>query len=440
MSKEVRSPVKIIGILFTMLLLFSINIGNVFSAGNPARKPTKTPTPTQTLTSTITPSKTPTPTFTSTPITFTPTFTTTPGPGMQLLSLSPSVDAGLYTSYSADSSPGIGISTNDLYVSINLSGITTGDGDFSKAIVVPAIKNTRNTTFAFYWSAYFQVTGFSDIVIARWLDHEFSGSYSWSGAGLISPNGTWRPDLGIIKKNLSTCHNCSYTLYTTFHFSEKNPYASPFTSTPLPTVITTHTPTNTPTLTPTNTFVPGTPHNNGSGICWSSQASWENYTVYYDILTSYIPGNITKADWVTSIESAAQTWNNVAPSGFTFARQIGGGNTIRYEVPINQYDLAASAPPPSSGFITSGYTKINPNYLWDVNNTSIPGNPGNNGSTITYNLQNVVTHELGHWLLLIDINDSSCADVTMDYSVGHGELIKIDLHTADENAINWQYP
>ena len=186
--------------------------------------------------------------------------------------------------------------------------------------------------------------------------------------------------------------------------------------------------------------MPGTPHNNGNGACWSSLQSWENYTVYYDIDTNPIPGNITLADWVASIEAAVQTWNNVSPSQFSFVRQVSNSNTVRYEVPNNPIKLAGSAPPIASGFITVGYTKINPNFLWDVNNTPAPGNPDNNGSAITYNLQNVVTHELGHWLYLNDINDSNCTTVTMDYSVGHGELIKIDLDVADEDAVNWQYP
>jgi len=51
-----------------------------------------------------------------------------------------------------------------------------------------------------------------------------------------------------------------------------------------------------------------------------------------------------------------------------------------------------------------------------------------------------MTHEFGHWLILNDINDSNCLAVTMDGTIGHGELIKIDLDIADEEAINWQYP
>jgi hypothetical protein len=106
-------------------------------------------------------------------------------------------------------------------------------------------------------------------------------------------------------------------------------------------------------------------------------------------------------------------------------------------VPNRPTDLAASAPPIASGFITEGYTKINPNYLWDVNN--IPVTPGDNGSTITYNLQNAITHEFGHWLYL-NHSGANCTEATMYNSAIHGELKKISLDPADENAINWQYP
>jgi hypothetical protein len=209
--------------------------------------------------------------------------------------------------------------------------------------------------------------------------------------------------------------------------------------TPTPTITLTFTPTATftPTITPTSTFVQGTPQSNGNGNCWSSLNSWETYTVYYDILASYIPGELTQAEWIAAIEAAAQTWNNVTPSNFTFVRQIGNTNTVRYEVPNDESKLAVAAPSPTSEFITSNYVKINPRYLWDVNNTPIPGDPENNGSTVTYNLQNVVTHEFGHWLFL---KHSTCTATTMYAYFSHGELRKIDLDTADITAINWQYP
>ena len=186
--------------------------------------------------------------------------------------------------------------------------------------------------------------------------------------------------------------------------------------------------------------MPGTPHSNGSGTCWESGASWETYTVYYDIDETIFPIELSLAEWVGAIEASAQTWNNVSPSGFTFVRQNGNINIITYQIPNDPTNIAAAKPAPDTGFITSGYIKINPTKLFDVNNIPAPGTPGNNGSIDTYNLQNVVTHEFGHWLFLEDINNSNCTHVTMDWSIGYGELVKINLEAADIDAINWQYP
>jgi hypothetical protein len=133
-----------------------------------------------------------------------------------------------------------------------------------------------------------------------------------------------------------------------------------FTQTPSETITSTSTltptdiPTFTPTSTPTYTLVPPStqlpPRSNGSGICWSSRTSWFSSMVYYDIDSSIPPA------WIPSIEAAAQTWNNVDPSHLTFARQIGSGNIISYEVPNPSSILADSPYPPSTGYILSSFT------------------------------------------------------------------------------------
>lgn len=210
------------------------------------------------------------------------------------------------------------------------------------------------------------------------------------------------------------------------------------TTTLTPTV--TNTPTKTLTITPTRTFVPGTPHQNGNGACWLSTISWATYTANYDILTSNIPGNIAESEWVASVEAAAEMWNNVTPSSFTFNRQIGNGNTVRWEVPDDATNLAAAKGQQLTGFISESWIKINPDYIWDVNNTPNSNTPGNNGSTISHNIQDVITHEFGHWLLLKNITDPSCNHVTMYGYFDVGEIFRIDLDIADINALNWQYP
>jgi hypothetical protein len=211
------------------------------------------------------------------------------------------------------------------------------------------------------------------------------------------------------------------------------------TSTPTETFTPTSTPTDTPTITPTFTVTPSPtnfpqPNNHGSGLCWESGPSWPVFIVYYDI-ASNIPQT-----WIPSIEAAVQTWNNVMPSHFIFVRQTGSSNTINYQVPDNPAWPAGTGSSPSTGPYTSAYTAMNPNISWDTNNTPDPNNPDSNGSTTTYNVQNVVTHEFGHWLFLADIYSPSCDLVTMYYATDHGELTKITLDIPDESAINWQYP
>ncbi|HLO13823.1 MAG TPA: matrixin family metalloprotease [Anaerolineales bacterium] len=222
---------------------------------------------------------------------------------------------------------------------------------------------------------------------------------------------------------------------------------NPPTSTP------TLTQTLTPTLTPTPTITP-TPNSFGNGTCWHSVESWASYTVAYSIDRNTIP--VSKG-WDSSIHSAAQTWNAVVPSHFEFTYSTESDNTISFGELQDPNRHAAEIYPfvltdDYSTRIIGGATVISsslpiipdanpPTRLdWDTNNLPIESNPDSNGSTTTLNVKNVVTHEFGHWLFLKDIKDTNCEQVTMDDDIGFGELIKIDLDTADENAINWQYP
>jgi hypothetical protein len=163
--------------------------------------------------------------------------------------------------------------------------------------------------------------------------------------------------------------------------------------------------------------------------------------VNYEIDTSSLPPNIAEQDWISSITAAAQTWTNVSPSYFAFVPQVGSGNFIKYQQPDNTAYIATTVSEPSSGPYVVAVTKINPLKSWDVNNTPSSSNPDSNGSTTTYNLQNIATHELGHWLYLHDMADSTnCADVTMYWTAAKGEIKKIDLEDPDSNGLNSQYP
>jgi len=171
---------------------------------------------------------------------------------MKLTALNPHPDAGLHTSYVYDNSPTIGVSTNDIYISLQVSGTTTSTGAFSPATIYPSIKNNRSSTLLFYWSAYYTESGIPEMVESS-FGTDFSGSWTETGSGTISANGTWTPDVGILQLVASSCHNCPYTLNTTIHFSTVSG-GSPYTPTASPTI--TPTATNTPTFTPSPTITP----------------------------------------------------------------------------------------------------------------------------------------------------------------------------------------
>lgn len=189
----------------------------------------------------------------------------------------------------------------------------------------------------------------------------------------------------------------------------------------------TATPTNTPTITPTFTFVPGTPHNGGNGMCWGSGASWTSYGKEYSIDVATIP-----SAWIPAIESAALTWTNVVPSGFSLSRNDSSLNFVDYG-PISQSSIciAITLVYASQTTITKVTTTFDENDNFDV---AFPTN--------VYYVQNVMTHEFGHWYMLNDIGPglTACKDVTMWHGIATGEIKKTSLESSDIEGANWQYP
>jgi len=224
-----------------------------------------------------------------------------------------------------------------------------------------------------------------------------------------------------------------------YTFATPTPIAT-FTPTLTPTLAPTNTPTYTPTATftnmPTNTPLP---NYGGSGICWSSSNSWESYTAYYAIDRDTIPES---KGWDSSLHGAAQMWN-FAAQHFESIYSETSSNIISYGE-TNEPNALEETGPPSPLFVwtrlTERWTVLNSAFDWDTNNEPIPENPNSNGSTTTINVQNVMTHEFGHWLDLDDVYEIDCEHVTMWNSGDYGEISKITLSWSEFNAINWQYP
>lgn len=157
--------------------------------------------------------------------------------------------------------------------------------------------------------------------------------------------------------------------------------------------------------------------------------SWPDYNTNYSIESS-IPIN-----WIPLIESSAVTWTNITPSHFSLSRLQGSPNFIAKGT-VNKpaewiaiTDITASSTTPIT-LVTTTFDETN---SFDVN--SVPN---------SYQVENIMTHEFGHWLQLEDINIPGCEDVTMWWGVppppNAGETKKISLESADINGANYQYP
>jgi len=117
------------------------------------------------------------------------------------------------------------------------------------------------------------------------------------------------------------------------------------------------------------------------------------------------------------------------PSFFYFS--TGSDNTISKGTLANPSHIALASVYATPTTISKVTVVFNENMSFDPN---FPP------SSSSYSVQNVMTHEFGHWLNLADQYGSSCSEVTMYGYISLGETKKITLEDADKNAINWQYP
>jgi hypothetical protein len=167
-------------------------------------------------------------------------------------------------------------------------------------------------------------------------------------------------------------------------------------------------------------------HTFGSGYCWTSEGAWTSNTIKFRI-----DGSVPSSSMITAIRASAQTWTNIAASSVTFSEQS-STNYVAYGLVDARY--AALTYPGTYGQnpLTQVNTTLNSYYVWT-----------SNGTTGAFDVQNVMTHEFGHWLFLDDKNDSACSDETMYWSIVQGpapETKKRTLELPDINGAAYQYP
>jgi hypothetical protein len=132
--------------------------------------------------------------------------------------------------------------------------------------------------------------------------------------------------------------------------------------------------------------------------------------------------------WAPSINAAAATWNN-AGSVFRFSGNISSPNELSYVDLVakygstysNTYALATVWSNIYTNQIVQATIEISTRFQWST--TAQP---------YMADIQNILTHEFGHWLHLADIYDpSTCAEVTMWGTAPLGETKKRTLEQSD---------
>jgi|SRR3989344_6060390 len=148
---------------------------------------------------------------------------------------------------------------------------------------------------------------------------------------------------------------------------------------------------------------------------------WSGTSVGVDVSDASWPSS-----WISPLASGMSAWNG-ASSPFTFNSNASGHKFTRSNMGTGA--LAITTTTYSGSTVTDSDTNFNLYYSWSTS-----------GDGCCYDVQNVATHELGHWLVLNDLYGGGDTEKTMYYSASVGETKKRTLDTDDINGINYIYP
>lgn len=157
--------------------------------------------------------------------------------------------------------------------------------------------------------------------------------------------------------------------------------------------------------------------------CYSTDgAKWGAASATYKI------GAGIPVSWNASIDAASFTWNNVG-AGFRLVNDSSSVNELSYKDLVaaygssyaNTFAVTTTWSSTSTGQISKATIEINSSWPWNVT-----------GDASGPDVQNIVTHEFGHWMRLLDIySPSTCSEVTMWGSAAYGETKKRTLEQPD---------
>ena len=202
---------------------------------------------------------------------------------------------------------------------------------------------------------------------------------------------------------------------------------------------------------------PGPPDGNGGGDKGDKEdggKAWYKYSgIHWEdsalpVLFKLSTGN---SAWLEAINDSFQTWEDDpdsyvdfeyaggftgTPSSFIGDGSMNGDNEVGWVSISESYPNAIAVTLVwyniFTGLIAEVDMAMNGDFLWSQ--TDIPAGTDPNivvGDSSSYDVQNIVTHEVGHWLLLEDLYQKPAGDQTMFGYGSKGELKKRSLESGD---------
>lgn len=161
-----------------------------------------------------------------------------------------------------------------------------------------------------------------------------------------------------------------------------------------------------------------------SGLSSSARTSMRSADATWDAAGS---GSAFRFNYQSTTSRNPNVWAGVC-DGYNDVGYYNNGNT---GVPASTYTDATG----SGSTIVENDTTFNTYYSWSTS-----------GASGYYDVRNVMTHEFGHWLRLLDLSSSSSpsycgtsSESTMCGSTTTGETRKRSLATDDINGISYIY-